>query len=225
MFLLTIHQQQQLGYQAIDMTQQNMSDNEINDFLSNRFLEVKEKAEQNVDHQNSTDSQLCEDKSVSYSDYKYSYEYYQCHPSDRFRKATLPCWYILCILKDTMKPFIHLPHGLDIRHGLLIWNAITELTIKCIDRISTNLCDQLHCTEIELVSRIHENPGFRDTVYDLIIDAEKDCKKKVLNDEGIEEADFILFNLINRDSKQLSDGITAVENKKIEKLRNLGIYI
>lgn len=82
---------------------------------------------------------------------------------------------------------------------------------------------QLNYDSLKLAEEIRKDNDFRDNVMDMIVDAEKECKKKVLTEQGIEEADFILFNINNRNSDQLSNGLNAIDEKKQNKLRELGL--
>ena len=85
--------------------------------------------------------------------------------------------------------------SLTIKHVLLISNAIAELTFDCIDRIVREICMQLKCDSLKLAEEIRNDNDLREHVMDMIVDVEKECKKKVLTEQGIEEADFILFNI------------------------------
>ena len=115
------------------------------------------------------------------------------------------------------------PSSLTIKRVLLISNAIAELTFDCIDRIVRGICMQLKYDSLKLAEEIRNDNDLRENVMDMIVDAEKECKKKVLTEQGIEEADFILFNIKNRTSEQLTNGLNAIDEKKQEKLKDLGL--
>lgn len=200
-----------------------MKDQEICDILSDKFKCIKEKAEQNVVINNSIYSQLCNDHGILYENFKYSIDYYKKNGSQSFRKALLPCNYLLSILKNQEMFYPNFSSSLTIKHVLLISNAIAELTFDCIDRIVSGICMQLNCDSLKLAEEIRNDNDLRENVMDMIVDAEKECKKKVLTEQGIEEADFILFNIKNRTSEQLTNGLNAIDEKKQEKLKDLGL--
>lgn len=205
------------------MTERNMKDQEICQILSDRFFSIKEKAEQNVVMENDVYVQLCSDHGILYENFQYSIDYYKKNGSQSFKKALLPCRYLLSILKNQEFLYAISSSSLTIKRVLLISNAIADLTFECIDRIIRNICMQLNYDSLKLAEEIRKDNDFRDNVMDMIVDAEKECKKKVLTEQGIEEADFILFNIKNRNSDQLSNGLNAIDEKKQNKLRELGL--
>ena len=205
------------------MTERNMKDQEICQILSDKFNSIKEKAEQNVVMENDVYVQLCSDHGILYENFQYSIDYYKKNGSQSFKKALLPCDYLLSILKNQEFLYPILSSSLTIKRVLLISNAIADLTFECIDRIIRNICMQLNYDSLKLAEEIRKDNDFRDNVMDMIVDAEKECKKKVLTEQGIEEADFILFNIKNRNSDQLSNGLNAIDEKKQNKLRELGL--
>lgn len=205
------------------MTERNMKDQEICQILSDRFFSIKEKAEQNVVMENDVYVQLCSDHGILYENFQYSINYYEKNGSQSFKKALLPCRYLLSILKNQEFSYPIFSSSLTIKRVLLISNAIADLTFECIDRIIRSIRMQLNYDSLKLAEEIRKDNVFRDNVMDMIVDAEKECKKKVLTEQGIEEADFILFNIKNRNSDQLSNGLNAIDEKKQNKLRELGL--
>ena len=205
------------------MTERNMKDQEICQILSDRFFSIKEKAEQNVVMENDVYVQLCSDHGILYENFQYSIDYYKKNGSQSFKNALLPCRYLLSILKNQEFSYPISSSSLTIKRVLLISNAIADLTFECIDRIIRSICMQMNYDSLKLAEEIRKDNDFRDNVMDMIVDAEKECKKKVLTEQGIEEADFILFNIKNRNSDQLSNGLNAIDEKKQNKLRELGL--
>ena len=68
-----------------------------------------------------------------------------------------------------------------------------------------------------------EHPSLQNQVFDLVIDAEKGSKKKILQDEGVEEAQLIICNLLYRDDEQYSKQLEAINAPRSERLARLGL--
>lgn len=143
----------------------------------------------------------------------------------KFRNARYPCRYLLSTLEGTYIEKPSLPSDLDVKKAILLNNAVLELSIRCIDRIKEMLCDEMHIDMVNLRERISSNPSLQDNVFDLVVDAEKNSKKKILKDEEVDEADLIICSLVYRDNKVFSSAMESIGEKRMHKLAELGLKI
>lgn len=117
----------------------------------------------------------------------------------------------------------NIPSTLTESRVILINNAIFELSIRCIDKIRDELCQQMNCVPSKLRMSVSQNATLKDQVFDLVIDAEKSSKKKILKDEGVSETDMIICNLLYKDSPTFTNAMEAIEEKRLQKLSELGL--
>ena len=106
---------------------------------------------------------------------------------------------------------------------ILLNQAIIELSCKCIDRIKTMLCDEMKVDEEELKKRVVSNDGLKEQVFDLIVDAEKGSKKRVLEEEKVMEADLIICSLLYKDNEVYEKKMEEMARMRVEKLKELGL--
>ena len=117
----------------------------------------------------------------------------------------------------------HLPADLDEERVIVINKTIFDLCLRCIDNIRQNLCEQLHCKDSELKSIIQQNDILKEEVYDLIIDAEKECKKKILQEQKISASHMITCSVIYRSSLPYTNSMEQMDQKRMQKLAELGL--
>lgn len=106
---------------------------------------------------------------------------------------------------------------------ILLNQAIIELGCRCIDRIKDMLCEEMKVDVDELKKRIASNESMKEHVFDLVVDAEKGSKKKVLEDEKVMEADLIICNLLYKENEVYEEKMEEMSQARVEKLRELGL--
>ena len=106
---------------------------------------------------------------------------------------------------------------------ILLNQAIIELSCKCIDRIKAMLCDEMKVDEEELKKRIASNDGLKEQVFDLIVDADKGSKKRVLEEEKVMEADLIICSLLYKENDIYEKKMEEMAKMRVEKLKELGL--
>lgn len=111
------------------------------------------------------------------------------------------------------------------KRAILLNNAVLDLSIRCIDRIKEMLCDEMHISMENLRETISSNPSLKDEVFDLVVDAEKNSKKKILKDEEVDEADLIICSLVYRDDRIFSSAMDSIGTKRMHKLSELGLHM
>lgn len=111
------------------------------------------------------------------------------------------------------------------KRAILLNNAVLDLSIRCIDRIKEMLCDEMHISMENLRETISSNPSLKDEVFDLVVDAEKNSKKKILKDEEVDEADLIICSLVYRDDPIFSSAMDSIGRKRMNKLAELGLHM
>mgnify|MGYP000091803351 FL=1 len=106
---------------------------------------------------------------------------------------------------------------------LIIFQGIAELSNRCTDRILTMLCKEMNMDEEHVKAAVQEHPSLQNQVFDLVIDAEKGSKKRILQDEGIEEAQLIISNLLHRDDDGYSKQMETITASRTQQLARLGL--
>lgn len=142
----------------------------------------------------------------------------------KFKNALFPCNYLLSILEGKLlseKP--QLPPSLDVKKAILLNNAVLDLSIRCIEHIETMLCDEMNIHLSQLRNKVSSDNGLRDQVFDLVVDAEKKSKKKILSDEGIDEADLIICSLLFKEDATFNTAMESIASKRMKKLAELGL--
>ena len=77
--------------------------------------------------------------------------------------------------------------------------------------------------EEHVKAAVQEHPSLQNQVFDLVIDAEKGSKKRILQDEGIEEAQLIISNLLHRDDDGYSKQMETITASRTQQLARLGL--
>lgn len=132
---------------------------------------------------------------------------------------------MLSILEDTPIDEPSIPEILTEKHVILLNNAILELSNRCLDRVRALLCEQLKCEETQLHDTIEKNESLKEQVFDLVIEAEKESKKKILHDENISATDMIIASLLYRTNDNYMNAMEAISAKRMSKLRELGLNL
>lgn len=109
------------------------------------------------------------------------------------------------------------------KHVILLNNAIFELSCRCIDKIQKELCEQMQCNKIQFQKLVRENESLRNEVFDIIIDAEKQSKLKILKDEDITVADMLIASLLYRNSDTYRNAMEAIESKRQYIFKEFGL--
>ena len=74
-----------------------------------------------------------------------------------------------------------------------------------------------------LKKRIASNDGLKEQVFDLIVDAEKGSKKRVLEEEKVMEADLIICSLLYKENDIYEKKMEEMAKMRVEKLKELGL--
>ena len=75
----------------------------------------------------------------------------------------------------------------------------------------------------ELKSTVAGNDSLKDQVFDLVVDAEKKSKRKILDAEGVEESHLIICGLLFKDNELYAKKMEEMANARMEKLAELGL--
>ena len=148
---------------------------------------------------------------------------YSSEKSDRFTSALYPCRYLLSKIEDSAIESPKLPASLTMERVLIINQAIMELSLRCIDQIIRMLCKEIQVSREELKSTVAGNDSLKDQVFDLVVDAEKKSKRKILDAEGVEESHLIICGLLFKDNELYAKKMEEMANARMEKLAELGL--
>lgn len=143
--------------------------------------------------------------------------------SNRFKNACYPCRFLLSRIENTELEKPEIPESLTVNRVLILNQAIIELSCRCVDRIKALLCDEMHIDEDALRKTVSESESLKEQVFDLLVDAEKGSKKKILEDEGVEEADMIICGLLYKDDEVYEKKMEELSDIRVTKLTELGL--
>ncbi|KAK8801873.1 hypothetical protein WA588_006157 [Blastocystis sp. NMH] len=204
---------QHLGRIAVDMARDGKSEEEIWKTISERFKSAMAVVEKHT----------CESHQIPLELYHQSFKKCSANPSKAFHNACYPCRYLLSRIENTEIEKAEIPEDLTVERVILLNQAIIELSCKCIDRIKAMLCDEMKVDEEELKKRIASNDGLKEQVFDLIVDAEKGSKKRVLEEEKVMEADLIICSLLYKENDIYEKKMEEMAKMRVEKLKELGL--
>ena len=106
--------------------------------------------------------------------------------------------------------------------GLIYATLMTLLVVPCMYDILSRR-DLRKVDEEELKKRIASNDGLKEQVFDLIVDAEKGSKKRVLEEEKVMEADLIICSLLYKENDIYEKKMEEMAKMRVEKLKELGL--
>ena len=208
---------------AIDMTQKGMGEEEVFKEIADKYKSTMAVVEKQVVVFASFHLQACEVHKFTPEQYKASFEHYAAQDLQSFKNACYPCRFLLSKIENTPIEDPGLPKELTPERTLILYQGISELSNRCIDRILAMLCKEMNLNEEHVKKAVTEHPSLQNQVFDLVIDAEKGSKKKILQDEGVEEAQLIICNLLYRDDEQYSKQLEAINAPRSERLARLGL--
>ena len=155
--------------------------------------------------------------------YRKSFEKYSSEASIRFKNACYPCRFLLSRIENTELEKPEIPESLTVNRVLILNQAIIELSCRCMDRIKALLCGEMNFDEETLKKNVSESESLKEQVFDLVVDAEKGSKKKILEDEGVEESDMIICGLLYKDDEVYEAKMQELSDIRIAKLAELGL--
>lgn len=155
--------------------------------------------------------------------YRQCFEKCSANPSKAFHNACYPCRYLLSRIENTEIEKAEIPEELTVSRVILLNQAIIELSCKCIDRIKMMLCEEMKVDVEGLKKHIASSDSLKEQVFDLVVDAEKGSKKKVLEDEKVQEADLIICSLLYKENEVYEEKMEELSKVRVEKLKELGL--
>lgn len=205
------------------MARDGKAEEEIWSSIAERFKSTMAVVEKQVTLYTFCDSQTCELHSVSLDVYRKSFEKYSSEASIRFKNACYPCRFLLSRIENTELEKPEIPESLTVNRVLILNQAIIELSCRCMDRIKALLCGEMNVDEETLKKNVSESESLKEQVFDLVVDAEKGSKKKILEDEGVEESDMIICGLLYKDDEVYEAKMQELSDIRIAKLAELGL--
>ena len=65
--------------------------------------------------------------------------------------------------------------------------------------------------------------SLKDQVFELVVDAEKGSKRRVFEDEKVDEADMIICSLLFKENEEYETKMETLSEIRMEKLQELGL--
>ena len=180
------------------MARDGKSEEEIWSSISDKFKSTMAVVEKQVQSMIFRYLQTCEVHGLTLDLYRKSFERYSVDASNRFKNACYPCRFLLSRIENTELEKPEIPESLTVNRVLILNQAIIELSCRCVDRIKALLCDEMHIDE-------------------------DGSKKKILEDEGVEEADMIICGLLYKDDEVYEKKMEELSDIRATKLTELGL--
>ena len=143
--------------------------------------------------------------------------------SQRFKNACWPCRFLLSKIENSKVEDPVLPEDLTVPRVLAINQAVIELSCRCMDRIRDLMCDELHLSPEDLKKTVMSTDSLKDQVFELVVDAEKGSKRRVFEDEKVDEADMIICSLLFKENEEYETKMETLSEIRMEKLQELGL--
>ena len=91
------------------------------------------------------------------------------------------------------------------------------------DRIRDLICEELHISPENMKEVVSTTDSLKDQVLDLVVDAEKGSKRKVFQEEHVDEADMIICSLLYKEDEAYDQKMEELSQIRLNKLGELGL--